>query len=129
MHSETQSNVPGGLQAKKLFYIFLLALAVRLVFVAFYSWVPHDALGYDTLARNILNGNGFSLHQRPPFAPTLYRTPVYPYFLSALYGLFGLHGTIVYIIQAIIGSVIACLMYFVAPLLLIATRGIHRRVV
>ena len=50
---------------------------------------PDDAVGYDTLARNIMNGQGFSLQAGPPFEPTLYRTPVYPYFLVGLYSVFG----------------------------------------
>jgi len=124
MKYERQSGVLGDLETRRLLYIFLLALAVRLVFVAFYSWVPDDALGYDTLARNILSGNGFSLLPQPPFEPTLYRTPVYPYFLSALYGLFGFHETIVYVTQALIGAVTSCLMYFVARRYLVKQEGL-----
>jgi 4-amino-4-deoxy-L-arabinose transferase-like glycosyltransferase len=114
MNSQKQPGAGEGFESKRLLYIFLLALAVRLICVAFYSWVPDDALGYDTLARNILAGNGFSLSQRAPFEPTLYRTPIYPYFLTVLYGLFGFHATVIYLVQALIGSVTSCLMFFVA---------------
>lgn len=114
LNSERRSSVLTAVEAKGLFYIFLVALGVRLIFVAFYSWAPDDAIGYDTLAHNILAGNGFSLQSQPPFEPTLYRTPVYPYFLSSLYALFGFHATVVYVAQAIIGSLTCCLMYFVA---------------
>jgi 4-amino-4-deoxy-L-arabinose transferase-like glycosyltransferase len=91
-----------------------LGLAVRLLFAAFRQWIPDDAIGYDTLARNVLAGNGFSLKAQPPYELTLFRTPVYPYFLSALYALFGFHDIVVYAAQAVIGAATCCLMYFVA---------------
>jgi len=101
-------------QAKQLVLIFFFALAVRLLFVAFRQWVPDDAIGYDTLARNLLAGNGFSLKGGPPYELTLFRTPVYPYFLSALYSVFGFHDLVVYVSQALLGAATCCLMYFVA---------------
>jgi 4-amino-4-deoxy-L-arabinose transferase-like glycosyltransferase len=114
LNSEKRSGVLTSVEARSLLYIFLLALVVRLIFVFFYSWVPDDALGYDTLAHNILQGNGFSFQRKPPFEPTLYRTPVYPYFLSALYGVFGFHEKVVYLAQAVIGALTCCLIYSVA---------------
>ena len=100
--------------ARNLVLIFFFALAIRLLFVAFRQWVPDDAIGYDTLARNLLAGNGFSLRPGPPFEPTLFRTPIYPYFLSALYALFGFHDVVIFVAQAVISAATCCLMYFVA---------------
>jgi 4-amino-4-deoxy-L-arabinose transferase-like glycosyltransferase len=114
LNSARRSGVLAATEARSLFYIFLIALGVRLIFAALYSWVPDDALGYDTLARNILAGNGFSFQLSPPFEPTLYRTPVYPAFLAALYGVFGFHETVVYVAQAILGALTSCLIFFVA---------------
>src|SRR6266404_484301 len=90
-------------RVKQLLLLFFFALAVRLLFVAFRQWVPDDALGYDTLARNLLAGNGFSMKAQPPFEPSLFRTPVYPYFLSFIYAVFGYHDVIVFIAQAMLG--------------------------
>ena len=114
MDSEDYSNSAAAIERRALLYLFLLALGVRLIFVALYQWAPDDAVGYDTLARNIMSGQGFSLQAGPPFEPTLYRTPVYPYFLVGLYSFFGFHAIAVYLAQAIIGSLTCCLMYFVA---------------
>ena len=100
--------------AKQLTFVFVLALAIRLFFSFFYSWQADDAIGYDTLARNLIAGHGFSLSPNPPFAPTLYRTPIYPYFLVVLYKLFGFGDFIVHFTQAIIGSVTCCLAYVIA---------------
>ena len=119
MDSEDRSNAL-AVEVRVLFYLFLLALGVRLIFVALYQWAPDDAIGYDTLARNIMDGHGFSLQSGPPFEPTLYRTPVYPYFLVGLYSVFGFHAIAVYLAQAIIGSLTCCLMYFVARLYVVA---------
>lgn len=113
MDSEDRLN-PAAVERWALFYVFLLALGVRLIFVALYQFAPDDAIGYETLAQNIMNGHGFSLQSGPPFEPTLYRTPVYPYFLVGLYSIFGFHAIAVYVTQAIIGSLTCCLMYFVA---------------
>lgn len=114
MDSEDHSNSLPAIEARALLYLFLLALGVRLVFVALYQFTPDDAIGYDTLARNIISGQGFSLQAGPPFEPTLYPSPVYPYFLVGLYSVFGFHASVVFVAQAIIGSLTCCLMYFVA---------------
>ena len=100
--------------AKQLTFVFVLALAIRLFFSFFFSWQADDAIGYDTLARNLIAGHGFSLSPNPPFAPTLYRTPIYPYFLVVLYKLFGFGDFIVHLTQAIIGSITCCLAYVIA---------------
>ncbi|MEK7598906.1 MAG: glycosyltransferase family 39 protein [Patescibacteria group bacterium] len=46
-----------------------------------------DPLEYRNLAMNILAGNGFSIAQNPPYPPDLFRTPLYPLFLAATYGI------------------------------------------
>lgn len=48
-----------------------------------------DALEYDRIAQNIVAGHGFSLSVAAPFAPTMYREPLYPFFLSGIYRLAG----------------------------------------
>ncbi len=48
-----------------------------------------DSTEYVTLASNLLDGRGFSQSTRPPFAPDLRRTPVYPVTLAAVFGVAG----------------------------------------
>lgn len=101
-------------EVKHLLILFFLALAVRFIFVVFYQGLPHDAIGYDMLARNLLAGNGFSWEPAPPYHPNLFRTPVYPVFLAIIYKLFGFHDTIVYVVQALIGSATCSVVYLIA---------------
>ncbi|HJT75962.1 MAG TPA: glycosyltransferase family 39 protein, partial [Gemmataceae bacterium] len=98
---------------KRLLLIFLLALAVRSAFVVWHPWGTPDSAGYDTIARNLMEGHGFSFSQAPPYRPTLYRTPVYPYFLVAVYSVFGFSHLPVHVIQAAIGSLTCCLIYLI----------------
>ncbi|HEX9804378.1 MAG TPA: methyltransferase domain-containing protein [Candidatus Dojkabacteria bacterium] len=44
----------------------------------------HDSLEYETISRNILNGNGFSRSRTPPFLPDTVRTPGYPLLVAGL---------------------------------------------
>ncbi len=44
-----------------------------------------DSTEYVTLASNLLDGHGFSQATRPPFAPDVRRTPVYPATLAAVF--------------------------------------------
>ncbi|MBI2406414.1 MAG: glycosyltransferase family 39 protein, partial [Candidatus Harrisonbacteria bacterium] len=78
------------------FGLFLFALILRLVVFDFLfvrsgaeGLFLVDATHYTTLAKNIADGNGFSLSAVAPYAPDAYRTPGYPLFLAAFYKLFG----------------------------------------
>lgn len=99
---------------RHLLIIFLAAILVRVLFVIFYSWTSPDEVGYDALARNLLAGNGFSTDEGPPYEPSLYRTPVYPAFLAAIYMLVGPQAIAVHIGQAFVGSATCCLVYLIA---------------
>ncbi|MBI1956897.1 MAG: glycosyltransferase family 39 protein [Candidatus Niyogibacteria bacterium] len=46
-----------------------------------------DPLEYRNLGLNTLAGNGFSIAEKPPYVPDLFRTPLYPLFLSATFSL------------------------------------------
>ena len=61
---------------------------------------------YDQWARDIAQGNWFG-------TGVFYQTPLYPYFLAGIYGLFGHSLTIVRLIQAV-GGAAACVLVALA---------------
>ncbi len=83
--------------------IFLIAFAVRLVHVwqlrasPYFSTLLGDSRGYDTWARQLAAGDWMG-HD------VFYQAPLYPYFLGALYALFGRDLLMVRVVQAIVGS-------------------------
>ncbi len=89
--------------------IFLTALALRLLHVwqirdaPFFAVLLGDARGYDEWARRIAAGDWIG-------SDVFYQAPLYPYFLGALYTVFGHDLLIVRIVQAVIGSMSAVLL-------------------
>ena len=78
----------------------------------------HDGKGYDNLANNILNGNGYSRKIRPPFEADMKRTPMYPFFLSIIYRFAGAKNyNAVYYCQIILGALACVVTYLVGRLL------------
>jgi 4-amino-4-deoxy-L-arabinose transferase-like glycosyltransferase len=92
------------------FVIFFIALLPRL-FLAFCSnAIPaYDASGYDKLAMSILQGRGLSKGREP----TSFREPLYPFFLSSIYYLFGHDYTTVRIVQSLLGSFICVIIFLI----------------
>lgn len=90
--------------------IFLTAYAVRLAYIIEISDRPYftapavDAEYHDVWASEIAGGK---LFRDEPF----FRAPLYPYFLGAVYAIFGRDFFIVRIIQALVGSLTAVLVY------------------
>jgi 4-amino-4-deoxy-L-arabinose transferase-like glycosyltransferase len=106
-------------QRRKIILIFLVAFAFRLFLIKFipYPFFPEridDAHSYDIMGLNILQGNGFSGDENPPYKPTIRRTPVYPIFLAGIYAIFGQAYDIVRIIQAFIDSITCFLVYLIS---------------
>lgn len=94
--------------------ILLFALLSRLTFLL--SYLQNDPLSkalildshrYDLWAQVIARGGVFE-------SGAFYQAPVYPYFLSMIYSLFGKSLTYVYIIQMIIGLASIVLLYLLA---------------
>ena len=96
--------------------IFLLAFALRFALLgvnmhftsAGIEGVVYRHDGYYEIARNLLDGNGFSRALRPPFIPDPLRTPLYPLFVAAILGLFQSFWAMA-LIQILVGSVIPIL--------------------
>lgn len=73
--------------------------------------IAADALGYDTIAWNITQGFGFSLQSG---APTPMRAPVYPFFLSIIYFIFGHSLLMATLAQALLGALTCFFTYDIA---------------
>ena len=102
--------------------LLVLALALRLGYV---SETPgyvlrHDAIDYDTHARSIANGQGFS-KTLARGRPTAFRPPGYPYLLGAVYRIAGVQNApvkrrldVARTEQAIVGTVVVALIGLLA---------------
>jgi len=71
-----------------LFFLLIFALILRLYFAFIYPPFPvgADAQDYDALGWNLAAGNGFVFEKGKP---ELARAPGYPFFLAAIYKIFG----------------------------------------
>ncbi len=104
----TPRMVTPGREARWLWFVFLLALAVRLVYLWDVRDLPTlhhlvmDAERYDALARRILAG-GWRPHE------AFYQAPLYPYLLAATYAVSGGSLLAVRLGQALLGALTAVL--------------------
>ncbi len=92
--------------------IFLVAFALRVIYVVqvrhtpFFQTLGLDAKFYDAWARRIAAGTA----EREAF----FMSPLYPYFLAAIYRLFGRDLLLVRLIQSGVGAAAAVLAYSIA---------------
>lgn len=96
-----------------LFVIFLAALILRLSSSLLIQQQPivHDAAQYNVIAKNIIEGKGFSYDATHL---TSSRSPIYPYFLSVIYKIFGYNYVYAKIAQAVIGAITCLIVYLIA---------------
>jgi len=92
------------------FFILASALMIRIL-IAFLGedklW--NDEIDYDRIATNLLKYHQFTEYPGRPYS---YRPPGYPFFLAAIYAVFGIGNHMaVRLIQALIGAVSALLLY------------------
>jgi hypothetical protein len=95
-----------GKQRITVWALVVLAAAFRLGIV---HYLPNDStddsLGYEQIARNVLEQHVYTHVAEPPYTPTLVRLPGYPLFLAAVYSVFGhTNNTAVRIVQALIDT-------------------------
>ncbi|MBF0216699.1 MAG: glycosyltransferase family 39 protein [Candidatus Omnitrophica bacterium] len=70
-----------------------------------------DFAVYQRLGHNIAAGRGYSQEISAPFIPDGMREPLYPMFLAVVYRLFGFNDVAVYLIQALLYSLSAFILY------------------
>ncbi len=79
-----------------------------------------DSKMYETLAKNIISGRGFSSDTNPPFLPMMLKEPVYPVFIALISSIFGfsalngINGVNIIIAQILINPATVLLVYFIA---------------
>jgi 4-amino-4-deoxy-L-arabinose transferase-like glycosyltransferase len=109
----------GLVLATRLMYVFLVPNPVE------ESW--RDGRSYDNIARNIISGVGYwdttgEWPGEPPYAdpsvPTTFWPPGYPFFIAAIYFVFGEKYRAVYFTQAILGLGIGVFVYVIGKSLL-----------
>src|SRR5215510_7549617 len=86
--------------------ILIIALGFRLfVALRLANDEPDDGRVYSQIARNVLEQHVYSHDNQPPYNPSLIRLPGYPFFLAAIYAVFG-HGnnTAVRVVQAVMDT-------------------------
>lgn len=93
--------------------ILAAALTLRLLPVFITGEHPtDDTADYDEIALNLLSGEGFvSRENWYGFEMHSWRAPAYPFFLAAIYGVFGYGHTVAMVIQALIGAATAVVVY------------------
>jgi len=106
-----------------IFFVVILGLILRLFFFVIFvlpqpsrSVLNIDAQGYERLALNLLNGDGFTVSQNKPFVPEFLRTPGYPFFIAGIYKLFGPKPEAVVFIQIFLDVASVVLLYFIASI-------------
>ena len=100
-------------QSRLALLVFLVAVAARLAFIGLrpnLGDAPRmDSARYRAIAHNIVAGRGFSENGTQPTSRV---GPVYPGFIAGIYLVFGENGIAVRIIQAVLGALVAVLIFW-----------------
>ncbi len=93
---------------RELWIIFLVALAVRIVYVSSLreGYYFSDFRAYESAALSLLDGEGFG--------PEYDRPPLYPLFLAGNYLVMGKHFFTVRLVQALLGAYCSVLIFLIA---------------
>jgi len=97
-------------------FIFFLSILIFILASAFFYWprfaelqIASDSLEYHQLAINLLSGKGFYLEDRG--GTTMFREPLYPFFLFLNYKIFGMYPNLIRLEQLILVFLMAILVY------------------
>ncbi|HYP26514.1 MAG TPA: glycosyltransferase family 39 protein [Blastocatellia bacterium] len=105
--------------------VFAAAFLLRVVLIIKFGSHPvNDQIWDDAVGWNLATGHGFTASQSDPRVPGVFRTPVYPGFLSVIYFLFGHSYEAVYIAQSVLDSLSAVLIGLIACSLISERVGI-----
>jgi 4-amino-4-deoxy-L-arabinose transferase-like glycosyltransferase len=101
-------------EKKVLFALFLFALLARLSVNFWILGIDHvggpDVRGYESIAQSLLTGRGF-LSSSQDYA---HRPPVYPLFLTLIYGTFGLRNYLALkLAESVIGALTCLVIYLI----------------
>src|SRR6476620_484919 len=93
---------------QKVIFLTLITLAGAFRLAIVHS-LPNDSaddsLGYEQIARNVLEQHVYTHVTEAPYTPTYVRLPGYPLFLAAIYAVFGhTNNTAVRIVQALLDT-------------------------
>ena len=113
------SAVWGYCERSPAIVVFLLAIAIRLLFFGAYGVIPNnDSIAYRQLTKNLILGNGYSDKFAPPYEPQMMRLPGYPLFLVP-HLLLGPRGeTLAILTQILLGALTCVLVVWIASRLL-----------
>jgi 4-amino-4-deoxy-L-arabinose transferase-like glycosyltransferase len=105
---------------KSLLPFLTASLFVKIVFMVSVAvsdpsrFLTSDTESYHASARALLHAGSFSLSPAQPDLPQVIRTPGYPVFVAAIYGLLGESYPNVILMQIILGTVTTVLVYSIA---------------
>lgn len=106
-------------ERKVLFYIFGISLIIRLAYIIFFPTVIWgDADAYNAMAIGLIEGNGYG------GGTSSYWPPGQPFFLAAIYTVFGYNLQIAYIFEALISSLTCIVIYYIGKTVLNKKIGI-----
>ena len=94
--------------------IFLVyAIGIRVIFLAHPIAIDNNdsRWHYDPLARNLLQGHGYSKSLQPPYIPDSFHQPGYALFLAANYAMGGYSLQLVGYVQALLEIGILCMIW------------------
>jgi 4-amino-4-deoxy-L-arabinose transferase-like glycosyltransferase len=100
------------LELKHLLLFLLAARVAQIALILSFSKSVPDEEFYDDIARNMLAGHGYVIH--PGDAPSLYRPPLYPIFLTGMFGVFGDSYSPVLAVQLLFDLLTAVVVYRMA---------------
>ncbi|MDD4953553.1 MAG: glycosyltransferase family 39 protein [Candidatus Omnitrophica bacterium] len=105
-----KSNINNTFLWALLIFTLSLALGVSYVLFSPQSKLSPDAQEYDTLGWSLSRSDGYQIE---PGEPDLTREPLYPFFLSIFYSLFGHNYFIVRVAQAAINALTCVLILLI----------------
>ena len=94
--------------------VFVVALSLRLLVLSEYHDVPYydrpfsDSEQYQQRALEIVAGDVLGHHE------SFLGSPIYPYFMAAVYKPFGVHFSLLRVLQILLGSLTCVLIYRLA---------------